>query len=179
MPISPSWTILRAGRWSRRSICLSLLLAAFAAASTPAQTITVRLRNEAANSPLANYEVRVFGLKGNNQPPQPSRHRRDKESPPDLTLKTDATGSVHFDLPAPAPDRFSVRAVLNEPRWDCYCMISVVTQEIVKSGRLINSPGGRAEPHVPSSPNPSPGEILFSLSPIPWWMQVLYPLLRD
>jgi hypothetical protein len=58
---------------SPRPLSLCVLLAAFAASSIPAQTITGRLKNEAANSPLANYacweKIRIkFGIKSAEPP---------------------------------------------------------------------------------------------------------------
>jgi hypothetical protein len=178
MPISLSWKTSSFVPRYRCLAWLSLILTAFAATPACGQTITVRLMNEAAKSPLVNCEVRVFGITGNRPEPQFGRHPNDESAKADLRLKTDARGTVHFDLPSPPPDHFVVRAVLSQPEWDCYCMIRAVTAETVKSGRLIRSPGGN--PKVPGAPaaNPSPGEILFSLRPTPWYVRILWPLLK-
>jgi hypothetical protein len=154
---------------------LCLMLAAFSAGSAFAQTITVRLMNQTANRPLAKYVVQVYRIPDKKGAPHAAGQRIDKSTLPDLTLKTDATGAARFDLWTPAPDYFTVHAIVKEPRWDCYCSIRVDTEEILKSGRLVLSPGSESPLQKLTA---SPGEILFSLRPTPFLFRMFYPIMK-
>ena len=102
----------------------------------------------------------------------------DKHAAPDVRLVTDANGEAHFDLPNPAPNHFYIHAELAGPVWDCPCLVRVVTEDVLRKGLLIRNAEDERSPGKLQA-QPTPGEILFRLKPLPWWAHVLWPLVKD
>jgi hypothetical protein len=97
---------------------------------------------------------------------------------PDLRLVTAADGEVQFELPKPAPSHFAVRVKLSQKDWYCDCLSFVSTQEVLEKGfmsKLPESERSQSERVIGARP----GEIVFRAEPTPWWVRILYPLMRD
>jgi len=58
---------------------------------------------------------------------------------PSCHVKTDAQGKVEFELPPPAPLRFSVWVQLTSEHWRCECMALVTTKNLMDTG--VDGPG--------------------------------------
>jgi hypothetical protein len=170
-------TASKSRRTSRKVWCGFFFLPLLAT-SCFGQKVTVRLVDATSTKPLASHEVYVFGIAPKNFAQKDEQSEYRSRAKADLHLKTDSSGAVRFDLPNPVPDHFFVRPILSGPRWDCFCLVRVATEEVLTKSRLIAT-GGEANSHGSPGISPNPGEILFSLQPTPWWVQVLYPLLRD
>jgi len=56
-----------------------------------------------------------------------------------LSRETDAQGKVEFELPPPAPLRFSVGVQLTSEHWRCECMALVTTKNLMDTG--VDGPG--------------------------------------
>ncbi len=144
-----------------------------------AQTITVRVINEANESPVRDQEVYVSGVTGTGATEREERQNLlVKPLKPDLHLVTDATGEARFELPTPMPPFFYVRVKVSEPRFDCTCLLRASTREVVQEGLLIGGPQADGAGSIKSSLQPRPSEILLRLRPTPWWVRILWPLLK-
>jgi hypothetical protein len=142
------------------------------------QTVSIRTANLTNESPVSNQHVYVSGISGKAALTEVDERLKLIKKPltADLSLVTDATGRVEFDLPKPAPAYFYVRAALNGPHWDCTCLVRVSTEELVQKGFVVLSPyaaRGKPKPIQPKS-----GEVLFALRPLPLWVRVFWPLLK-
>jgi hypothetical protein len=137
------------------------------------QTVTVRIVNAENGKPVAAQRILVSGIKGNGATPDEARRKLiAKPTSPDATLVTDTQGRVQFDLPTTPPANFYVRAVLRPPVWDCSCVVTVSTEELLRKGLLVGT-------HDDASIHPQPGEILFCVHPTALWVRVFWPFLVD
>jgi hypothetical protein len=131
------------------------------------QTVKIRLINVTTGSPLPKQQVSVAGFDGKDHPDKP-----------DLRLVTDANGEVQFELPRPIPAHFAVRADLSDSHWYCDCAAFVTTAEVMQTG-FMTRPPDEAVAHTQTSWQLKPGDILFRARPTPWWVRVLYPLVKN
>lgn len=156
---------------------LALLLLPCVNTTCFGQTVTIRIVNVANETPVRNKKIDIFGITETGAAEQDERRKLiTKSARPDLRFVTDANGEAKFELPKPAPTYFYVLADLSGPRWDCFCLVRVSTEEMTQKGFMTRSAySARTTPSV----QPKPGEILFEVRPTPWWMQILYPLLKD
>jgi len=164
---------------SRRYIwVLALLLLPCVNATCFGQTVRIRIVNVANESPVKKQRVSVSGIGGKEETLEEAiRKLITKPTTPDLRLVTDAQGEAQFELPKTAPAYFYVRAELSGPVWDCTCMVRVSTEDVMQKGFTVSSPydeGSRSKPSIQANP----GEVLFRLRPTPWWVRVVWPLLR-
>ena len=147
--------------------CLvTAILLSFSAACF-GQTVTIRVINIANGNPLGNQPVAISLL-----------HEGGSTDKPNLSLLTDANGEAEFELPKPPPPHFAVRVSLNDARWYCDCLALVTTEDVMQKGLLTRSPdneGTRTAPVLKQEP----GEILFRARSTPWWVRLLYPLVKD
>ena len=97
---------------------------------------------------------------------------------PDLRLVTAADGEVQFVLPKPAPSQFAVRVKLSDKDWYCDCLSFVSTQESLEKGFMSKLPES-VRTQSERAIGPRPGEIVFRAEPTPWWVRILYPLMKD
>jgi hypothetical protein len=142
-------------RW-RYAWCFTLFLLPHAACF--GQTITIHVVNVTNGRPISKQHISISGLPDS----------------PGLRFVTDPNGEVQFELPKPTPTRFAVRADLSPAsHWYCYCMALVTTEEVIQKGFMIRPDDKEA--HVVQ---PKPREILFRARPTPWWVRILYPLVK-
>ncbi len=171
-----SWTSRRLSiglEGLRLVLKLAILLSGSATLACFAQTVTVRIVNAADGKPVAAKEVLISGIKGNGETRDEARRKLvRKHTSPDLTLVTDARGRVQFDLPNAPPAEFYVRAVLRPPVWDCTCLVTVPTEELMRKGFWVGA-------HNDSSVQAQHGEILFRIRPTALWVRVFWPFLVD
>jgi hypothetical protein len=152
---------------------LAVLLSGFVSFACFGQTVTVRIVNARDGKPVAAQKILVSGIYGNGDTPDEARRKLfAKHTSPDATFVTDAQGRVRFDLPTAPPASFYVRAVLRPPVWDCSCLVTVPTEELMHKGLWVGS-------HDDASIQPQPGEILFRISPTALWVRVFWPFLTD
>jgi hypothetical protein len=157
----------------RHVLGLAFFLSGFVSCVCFGQTVTVRIVNAADGKPVAAQKILVSGTKGNGDTPDEARRKLiAKHTSPDETLVTDAQGRVHFDLPTVPPANFYVRAVLRPPVWDCSCVVTVPTEELLRKGLRVGS-------HDDASIQPQPGEILFRIRPTALWVRMFWPFLVD
>ena len=157
----------------RHALGLAVLLSGFVSFACFGQTVTVRIVNAGDGTPVAAQKVLVSGMNGNGDTPDEARRKLiAKHLSPDATLVTDAQGRVRFDLPTAPPANFYVRAVLRPPVWDCSCLVTVPTEELMRTGLWVGS-------HNDTSIQPQPGEILFRIRPTSLWVRVFWPFLVD
>jgi hypothetical protein len=164
---------------SRRYIwSLALLLLPCVGTTCFGQTVTIRIVNVTNESPVKKQKVSVSGISGKEETLEEARRKLvTKPTTPDLLLVTDAHGEAQFELPKTAPAYFYVRAEVSGPVWDCTCMVRVSTEDVVQKGFMV-SPGDHEGSRSKPSIQPKAGEILFRLRPTPWWVRVLWPLVR-
>jgi hypothetical protein len=165
---------LRIGLTSlRHALGLAVLLSGFVSFACFGQTVTVRIVNAGNGKPVAAQKILVTGIKGNGDTPDEARRKLiAKHTSPDVTLITDAQGRVRFDLPPAPPANFYVRAVLRPPVWDCSCLVTVPTEELMRKGLRVG-------PHDDASIQPQPGEILFRIRPTALLVRAFWPFLVD
>jgi len=157
----------------RHVLGLVVLLSGFVSYACFGQTVTVRIINAGNGKPVAAQKILVAGIKGDGDTRDEARQKLiAKHTSPDLTLVTDAEGRVRFDLPTAPPASFYVRAVLRPPVWDCSCLVTVQTEELMRKGLWVG-------PRDDTSTQPQPGEILFRIRPTAGWVRVFWPLLVD
>jgi hypothetical protein len=72
----------------------------------------------------------------------------------------------------PPPAYFYVRAVLPPPVWDCRCVVTVSTEELLRKELWVGS-------HDDAPIQLQPGEILFRIRPTALWVRVFWPFLVD
>lgn len=142
-----------------------LLLSCFGTACS-GQTIKVRLISVANGAPIPNQELLLLPLQ-----------EKLKSTGKNFQLATASNGEAQFDLPDPAPPRYEVRAYLNGSRWFCNCVVLVSTEEVLQKGFVVPAPSD--QPTHTNPPSPKPGEILLIARPTPWWVRVLYPLIKE
>jgi hypothetical protein len=153
-------------RWRYAWQLVSLLLLCVPTACF-GQTVTIRLINATNGSGLPKQQVSVSGL-------------HEKDSPtdkPELRLVTDDNGEAQFELPKPVPVHFTVHADISDARWHCDCMAFVATTEVMQKGFMTRPPDDEVTPTQPAA-QLKPGYILFRARPTPWWVRVLYPLMK-
>jgi hypothetical protein len=144
-----------------------------------AQTITVRVVNEANKGPVRDQAVYVSGVAGTGATEQEERQNLLVQPfKPDLRLITDTAGEVRFELPKPMPPFFYVRVKVSEPRFDCTCLVRASTGDVVQEGLLIGVPQAAGAGSTKGSLQPRPSEILIRLRPTPWYVRILWPLLK-
>ena len=170
-------------RWvvhiSVRLGCSALLLLLVAGTSSFGQTVKIRLVNTVNGNPVKNRRISIFGINGNigtlDKHPQ---EMLAKNAVPDLRLVSSVNGEAALELPRPAPPYFYVLAELRGSVWDCPCLVRVVTEDVLRKGLLIRNAEDERSPGKLQA-QPTPGEILFRLKPLPWWAHVLWPLVKD
>lgn len=158
---------------------LSLALLYLSCMSTAffGQTVAIPIVNATNHEPVKSVQIYVSGIAGKPGGDLEERLRLvRKPITTDLSLTTGANGEVEVRLPKPAPAQFFVRAMLSGRDWDCTCLVTVSTNEVMQKGRLVTSPSREREP--PPTIQPKPGEVLFALTPTPWWVRLLWPLLK-
>ena len=164
---------LSIGLTARHVLGLAFFLSGFVGFTCFGQTVTVRVVNAADGKPVAAQKILISGIRGTGDRPGEARQKLvAKHASPDATLVTDAQGRVQFDLPAVPPTKFYIRAVLPPPVWDCSCLVTVSTEELVHKGLWVGS-------HDDASIQLQPGEILFRMRPTPLWARVFWPFLVD
>ena len=131
------------------------------------QTVKIHVVNIVNGRPLRDQRIEISMLY-----PGGSTER------PDLRVVTAANGEAQFELPKSAPTHFAIRAILSEVHWYCDCLALVTTEEVMQKGFMSKSPGGWGS-HAEQFMKPSPGEIFFRAQPTPWWVRILYPLMKD
>ena len=131
------------------------------------QTVKIHVVNIVNGRPLRDQRIEISMLY-----PSGSTER------PDLRLVTAANGEVQFELPKSAPTHFAIRAKLSEVHWYCDCLALVTTEEVMQKGFMSKSPGVWGS-HAEQIMKASPGEIFFRAQPTPWWVRILYPLMKD
>lgn len=166
---------------SRRSIWgfFALFFLPFINTTCYGQTVMVRIVNATNERPLNKQKVSVSGISGKEETQEEARRKLiTKPTTPDLRLVTDAKGEAQFELPKRVPAYIYVRAEVSGPLWDCTCLLRVSTEEVIQKGFMVtthDNEGSRSKTSI----QPRPGEILFRLRPTPWWVRVLWPLLKD
>jgi len=166
--------------WRAVSMCAVCVLLLLSCVNTACfgQTVVVRIVNAKNERPMRNRPIYIFGISGKVATDRDERYKLiTKHISPDLKLMSDANGEAQFQLPKPAPVYFYVRAVLSGPRWDCTCLLRVATVEVMQKGFMVRSPWAE-HTRTGTSIQPKPGEVLFALRAMPWWLQVLYPLAK-
>jgi hypothetical protein len=165
-------------RW-RYIWCLVLLLLPLFGTTCFAQAINIRLVNTTNGSAVKNRRISIFGISGNMSMGQQDPHELlTKHAVPDLRLVSAANGEATFELPRPAPAYFYVHVELGGPVWDCTCLVRVVTEELMQKGLEISNAQDERSPGMFRTQR-TPGEIHFRLRPTPWWVRVLWPLVKD
>lgn len=149
--------------------CVVLLLLLWANTPCFGQTVRIRVVNVSNGGPLTKQQITISGLYGKGS---------SSSNTPDLRLVTDANGEVQFELPKSAPAHFTVRADLNYGRWYCDCIAFVTTAEVIQKGFMTRPPDEEGTHTLPVA-QLKPGDILFRARPTPWWVRVLYPLVKD
>jgi hypothetical protein len=141
------------------------------------QRVTIHIVDVTNESPVRNQHIYISGISRKAASEGDERLKlTTKPISADLSVITDNKGEARFDLPKPAPAYFYVRAALSGPHWDCFCLVRVSTEEVVQNGFMVRS--AYAERTPKPSIHSKPGEVLFGLRPTPWWVRVLYPLLK-
>lgn len=140
-----------------------------------AQTITVRIVNLANNKPIKNVPIYVLGLsESSSNEQEEGRRLAVKPIQADLILRTAKNGEARLPIPIPAPAHFYIRALLSAT-WDCVCIVSIDTEEVLQNGRAVKSGyAGRIERTI----SPRSGELLVALRPLPWWVRPFAPFAR-
>jgi hypothetical protein len=158
--------------------CLALLLFSYVNVPSFGQTVSIRLVDLTNGGPVTNRHIYVSGISGKSAMKEEDERRKLMTKPltADLSLVTDRKGEATFDLQKPLPAYFYVRAAMSGAHWDCTCLVRVSTEEMVQKGLVVMSP--YAERKGKLSVHPRPSEILFGLRQTPWWVQLLWPLLK-
>jgi hypothetical protein len=170
-------------RWSvpisARVWYFALLLLPFAETYSFAQTVKIRLVNTVHGSPVKDRRISIFGINGNIGTLE--KHPQEmlaKNAVPDLRLVSSVNGEAALELPRPAPPYFYVLAELRGPVWDCPCLVRVFTEDVLHKGLVISNAADQRTPGEFQT-HPTPGEILFRLKPLPWWVHILWPVVKD
>jgi len=129
------------------------------------QIVRIHVVNIVNGRPLRNQLVDISNF-----------DQRGSTERPDLRLVTDDNGEAQLELPKPTPASFTVKARLSEARWYCECLAVVITQEVTQKGWMSRSPDVSYNKHLLK---PTPGEILLLAQATPWWVRILYPLMKD
>jgi hypothetical protein len=157
----------------RHALAFTVFLSGCLGGACFGQTVTVRIVNAEDGKPVAAHKILISGINGKSYTPDQARQNLTvKHGSADATLVTDAQGRVQFDLPADPPPSFYVRAVLRPPVWDCSCVVTVHTEELLRKGLWF---GSRDD----ASSELRPGEIIFRIRPNPLWVRVFWPFLVD
>lgn len=159
--------------------CFALVLLSFAGTSAFGQTVRIRLVNTVNGNPVKDRRISIFGTSGNISTLE--KHPQQmlaKSAVPDLRLVSSVKGEAVLELPKPAPAYFYVLAELRGPVWDCPCLARVVTEEVLHKGTVIRN---AAEIRSPGEfqTQTTPSEILFRLKPLPSWVRIIWPLVKD
>ncbi len=177
-----------AGESSRSNLCyacyrmriclLAFYLALLSGGPCLAQTVDIRLLNTVSGSPVSNRRILVFDTSGNADTPEKDEYKLfEKDANPDLRLISNANGEAKFDLPQPAPASFYVLAELSGPVWDCDCLVRVVTNDLMSEGREVSNAAEERKPGKLQT-QLMPGEILFRLRSLPFWVRFFWPLAK-
>jgi hypothetical protein len=117
------------------------------APSCLAQEITVLVMNADDGRPMRKVSMTVSALRGETP------LRSDGDS---LSLKTDLNGEAHFTLPNPAPPHIIVNVDLPSSRWDCLCLVTGFTKDVIQKG-FVSKVG---EMKISAPVKATPGQIL-------------------
>lgn len=153
-----------------------LLLLFFVGTICAAQTVKIRLVNTADGRPIKGQRILISGINGKTN--RPERELLAKHALADLRVVSNAKGEAAFKLPRPSPSYFYVRVQLSVPVWDCICLVRVDTEEMMRNGLQINNAQDERSPGKFKT-HQVPGEILFRLRPTPWWIRLLWPLMKE
>jgi len=126
-----------------------------------AQEITVRVVSAANGRPVPKQRVSV--TLSNNAV---------------LNLETDADGEAHFKLPDPPPAHFAAQVRVDWSHWNCLCIITGSTNDLVQKG-ILGSPFATVRKKYAAILKPAPREILFVAKPLSFLERLLYPLAKE
>jgi len=137
-----------------------------------AQEITVRVVSAANGRPVPKQAVSVsFPYGETNEMEIPAKHAV-------LNLETDANGEAHFKLPDPPPAHFAAQVRVDWSHWNCLCIITGSTNDLVQKG-ILGSPAATVRKKYAALLKPAPREILFVARPLSFLERLFYPLAKE